>query len=480
MDDERIARALREGPANEPTYQTGRFLRARDAGSTRERHLVRPRPPIAGALRVLAVGLAAVLVVVGLAVLRGNNPSQAPIPVGPSAVAPATAAPTPTPTPVATASPAPTASQTAAVLTGSATALALGKFHTCVLTRQGGVKCWGKNDSGQLGSDSGQRAEAPVDVLGLQSGVVAISAGDGHTCALTDQGAVKCWGDNIFGELGSGTTTLSTVPVDVQGLSSGVLAIAAGGHHTCAVLAQGGAVKCWGGYCGCETDVSVLGNGQTTVSPRPVAVTGLSGVLSIVAGSNHTCALNADGSVACWGENILGQLGTGTTANASTPGKVVGLPGRATSIAAAANQTCVIVGGSPMCWGSNSSGSLGDGSTATFSNVPVAVAGLVDPVATISPGTGFACVVTTVGGAWCWGQNLYGELGNGQRKVRVTPAVVPGLASGIQAIAAGDTHVCALTTGGAVECWGNNSDGQLGTGIARGVGSTTPAVVLGL
>jgi hypothetical protein len=211
----------------------------------------------------------------------------------------------------------------------------------------GGVKCWGGADG-----------LVPVDVLGLTSGVAAIVAGGNHTCALTTGGGVKCWGS---GELGDGTTTTSLVPVDVSGLASGVSAIATGADHTCAVT-HGGGVKCWG-----TNLYGQLGNGITTeiAAGVPVEVSGLaSNVIAIAAGNDHACALTSRGGVKCWGNNGFGQVGIGTTAEFAVPIPVdaSGLVGGVIEIAAAGWHTCARTRSSGVkCWGADYLGQLGIG-----------------------------------------------------------------------------------------------------------------------
>ena len=358
-------------------------------------------------------------------------------------------------------------------LTSGVTAIAAGGWHTCALVGSGGVTCWGRNWDGQLGDGTTADRSTPVDVVGLTSGVTAVAAGGSHTCALTAGGGVKCWGWNRYGQLGDGTTTQRSTPVDVVGLTSGVTAIAAGWSHTCALTAGGG-VTCWGANSG------QLGDGTTTDRSTPVDVVGLtSGVTAIAAGGSHTCALTASGGVTCWGNNWRGQLGDGTTTDRSTPVDVVGLTSGVTAIAAGGSHTCALTAsGGVTCWGNNWRGQLGDGTT-TDRSTPVDVVGLTSDATAIAAGEYHTCALTAGGGVTCWGANEYGQLGDGRWTTwRSTPVDVVGLTSSVTAIAAGGSHTCALTAGGAVTCWGANWDGQLGDGTATD--RRTPVDVVGL
>ena len=216
--------------------------------------------------------------------------------------------------------------ETTGVFTGpdawnfEATQISAGGGHTCAVTTAGGAKCWGDNGYGRLGDGTTTSRTTPVDVVGLTSGVAQISAGRNHTCAVTTAGGAKCWGYNGHGRLGDGTTTNRTTPVDVVGLTAGVAQISGGLYHTCAVTTAGGA-KCWG-----NNGFGRLGDGTTTNRTTPVDVVGLtSGVAQISASFRQTCVVTTAGGAKCWGANEYGQLGDGTTTNRNTPVDVTGL-----------------------------------------------------------------------------------------------------------------------------------------------------------
>lgn len=402
--------------------------------------------------------------------------------------------------------------------------IAAGAHHTCALTNAGGVKCWGRNTLGQLGDGTTTDRAVPVAVSGLSSGVQAIDAGYGFSCALTEAGQVLCWGSNYAGQLGDGTTTNRSEPVAVIGLGNNISAIAAGGGHTCARTDAGQAL-CWGdngsGQLGDGTTINRLspvsvsgltdnnlvidagsahtcvhtasgevkcwgwnedgqvGSGARQNHSIPVDVVGLdSVVLGISLGATHTCAIQDNGRIKCWGRNSEGQLGDGTTLDRAAPTAIPGLNSGSVSLDAGASHTCALNhSGQATCWGSNHSGQLGDG-TLTTRFMPRGVSGLNDGAYAIDNGAFHTCALTSAGGAKCWGQNGYGQLGDATQTDRATPVDVVGLNSGMRAIAAGDYHSCAIAASGSVVCWGENSAGQLGNGTM--INRNTPVAVIGL
>jgi alpha-tubulin suppressor-like RCC1 family protein len=264
-----------------------------------------------------------------------------------------------------------------------------------------------------------------VQVSGL-TGVTAVSVGGDSSCAVTAGGGVECWGDNTYGELGNNSTTNSSVPVRVSGLTSGVTAVSAGGGFACALTMSGG-VECWG-----ENNAGELGNNSTTNSSVPVQVSGLTGVTAVSAGSGYVsaCAVTAGGGVECWGDNAYGELGNNSTTNSSVPVQVSGLTSGVTAVSVGQASACAVTaGGGVECWGTN----IGNNSTTTqcsgspCSLTPVQVTGLTSGVTAVSAGVGFACALTAGGGVWCWGDNEFGQLGNNSTTGSSVPVQVAGL-----------------------------------------------------
>jgi len=194
-----------------------------------------------------------------------------------------------------------------------------GMFSTCVVTVANEVFCWGTTHDGQVGDEDPEGQCVPRKVSGLESGAIAVSVGTDHTCALTTEGGVKCWGRNEFGALGDGSKSNSIMPRQVLGLESGVVAVSAGAYHTCAVTVKGEA-KCWGG-----NSAGQVGSGTVGDSWQPELVWGLDeGVVSVSAGGGHSCAVTEDGRLWCWGTSFYGALGNGELGGWFTPVPVVG------------------------------------------------------------------------------------------------------------------------------------------------------------
>jgi alpha-tubulin suppressor-like RCC1 family protein len=259
-------------------------------------------------------------------------------------------------------------------------------------------------------------------VTGLSSGVRAVSVGGTFACALTIAGEVRCWGSGTLGQLGDGLVSSSAIPITPAGLANGVTQVAAGAQHACALTAAS-VVRCWGWNNYGETGDP---SGATTTA-TPVDVSGLpANVVSIAVGGYHSCAITSGGAAWCWGENQVGQLGDGTTTDRATPALVPGLSGIVAMTGGTYHTCALTAGGSAWCWGSNNSGQIGDG-TIVDRWSPVPVNGLSSGVAQISGGRFHSCAVDTLGRAKCWGNNAWGQLGDGTTTNRLTPVGVSGL-----------------------------------------------------
>ena len=380
---------------------------------------------------------------------------------------------------------------------GEPSRVAGGEDYACAVTNAGGVKCWGEGGNGQLGNNGTADTDAPddVDTDGsdtLLFGIVQVATGAAHACALTSAGGVKCWGTGANGRLGNdcdASCTDSNISVDVKSSDgsssnlSGIVQVSAGEFHTCALTSMGG-VKCWGAGTTGE-----LGNNTNTDKDTPVNVVTsnsdsnpLSSIVQISAGSYHTCALTIEGNVKCWGASVWGQLGNDCNSNCNNklyPVDVVASGGNSSplsgivQISSGGPHTCALnSGGNVVCWGYGADGQLGNGATSAV-DAPVTVtssgSNALTGIARISLGSSHSCALKSAGGVVCWGEGDNGRLGNNTagtdqtRPVNVLTSAGgnPALAS-IAQIGLGNAHSCAVTTAGAVTCWGHGDVGQLG------------------
>jgi alpha-tubulin suppressor-like RCC1 family protein len=270
--------------------------------------------------------------------------------------------------------------------------------------------------------------------------------------------------------------TTTTLALTTNAAPSGpplsqIVAIGGGQFHTCAVLADTTA-RCWG-----DNGAGTLGDGTRTARSLPVAVEGLTGVKSISGGEHHTCALMTSGAVWCWGFNRDGEVGDGSTTDRLTPVQVEGVSG-ATAIATGDLTSCAVLAtGAVKCWGYNSWGNLGNPFvTDPYRSVPVTVTGVSDAVG-IAIGRESACALHAGGSVTCWGRNNFGQLGGGTTDASVASATVLGVTNAV-AISSGQSHSCALLSSGIVKCWGRGTWGVLGDGFD--VDRATPVVVSGI
>lgn len=330
--------------------------------------------------------------------------------------------------------------------------IALGGWHTCARKGDGTLWCWGANFGGQLGDGTTTDQATPVQVTSLAASVAEIAAGSWYTCARKGDGTLWCWGENFYGQLGEGTTANKTKPVQVTSLGTSVSAVAAGANHACARKGDG-TLWCWG-----RNEFGELGDGTTTQKTLPVQVAALgSGVAGVACGWGHTCARKTDGTLWCWGGNNYGQLGDGTKTNASIPVHVTSL-GTSVAEAAAGNEyTCARkTDGTLWCWGKVGASSP--------TSVPGQISALGTSVAGVAVGGVHACARKTDGSVWCWGENITGALGAGTGGFFFPPVQVSLGGTPVAEVGAGASHTCARRTDGSVWCWGRNDYNQAGGG----------------
>ena len=397
-----------------------------------------------------------------------------------------------------------------------AVSVSAGDEGTCAVLNNGDVKCWGRDEYGQLGDEypDNRTTSRPTIVpsdLGMGLTAVDVSAGVHHTCAILDNGLLKCWGRDDYGQLGDGSSTYgrqaeghpleepSIFPIDL-GPGRTAVAVSAGNLHTCAIL-DDGSVECWGlGVSG------QLGDGGTThdattyttaPSSTPIDLGAGRTAVEISGSGNHTCVILDNGDLKCWGENSHGQIGNegNPSVDYSLPQTVSGgFSWAATSNAVASGDVSVfsyssdkLTGGGwhfcalqdddqPFCWGASGSGQLGVGATSHTYGRPTPSQVLHPANVTSMSGGGFhTCAIREDGSLICWGSDQYGQLGNGGNGYwdnspgdQATPPLESALDLGPNRtaleVSAGADHTCVILDNGDIKCWGSNQYGQLGNG----------------
>lgn len=391
--------------------------------------------------------------------------------------------------------------------------MALGKFHSCILLREGQVRCWGANFDAELGL--GHRERMGDDEPASEAGFVALgepaiaiaAAGDynaSFTCALLESRALRCWGSNHFGQLGLGRDVRRVgedeLPADIEPITMGgpVKALTVGAMqyatHACALL-EDGDLKCWGnnryGQLGLG-HTHHLGKAEVPANINPVDVG--AEVLEISAGKFHTCALLEGGKLKCWGRNQAGQLGQAHTDNIGDnehPANIepIAVGDEVVAVSAGRSHTCALLpGGRARCWGWNEHGQLGLGHTDNIGDdEPPSEAGDIDaggPVVQIDAGGLHTCALLEGGRVRCWGDNRFGQLGYGHRRSVGTdspPSQATDVYLGGKAVAieASNYHTCALLEDDTMRCWGFNDFGQLGYGHTDLIGDDEAPAIAG-
>ncbi len=381
-----------------------------------------------------------------------------------------------------------------------------GKFsaHTCAIFSDHSLKCWGENGNGQLGLESkAQQGDDPSEIenlpavfLGDGRTVQKVSLGSQFTCALLDDGSVKCWGLGNYGQLGQENTSQIGISLDqmknLQPIKLGQKAmdISAGSAHACAVL-EDRSLKCWGYNSSGQLGYNHKNNiGDKVNSISTLVSVNLLGqaVKSVSLGQNHTCVLLMNNKIKCWGYNAQGQLGLESKINqGDDPNEMENLPYVYTdlryppkNIQAGNNFTCVLLDNdSVKCWGENNQGQLGQDSNLSYgpNSGDMAVLkpinfGLGRTVKSLSVGGSFSCALLDNDRVKCWGNNNQGQLGQNSRVIisspdmryalKITPTVFVGQDRSVKSVSAGFNFTCAILDNNQTKCWGNNGNGQLG------------------
>ena len=344
---------------------------------------------------------------------------------------------------------------TPAQAVGSWKQVSAGSSTTCGIKTDGTLWCWGDNAHGQLGVNDTVNRSGPTQVT-TYTGWSAVSVGDRHVCASITMQRLYCWGDNTSGQLGHATTApRSTVPVQVTSLDfnagNSITSVSAGRDHTCStsnVTPDAQLVHCAGRYYAGSTATTTTFPSRVWGKARP----------GVTAGGGHSCLVQTDGRLRCWGVGTSGQLGLGTRTSPSTP-TLVGTGTNWSEVTAGGLHTCALDAGTAYCWGAGYRGQTGNGSLDdTLTPTPIAGSPIFS---SLDAGAEHTCGIATGGTAWCWGANQSGQLGDWSTEDSLT---VVGIDGPWKQISAGGADTCAINVYDQLYCWGANGTGQLGTG----------------
>ncbi|MCG8421115.1 MAG: hypothetical protein MJE77_24610 [Proteobacteria bacterium] len=352
--------------------------------------------------------------------------------------------------------------------------VAFGKAHYCYRAGKGTVWCWGQNEHGELGDGTTRSRRKAKKVTRIGRNVAEVAAGAAHTCARKNNGSVWCWGNDEHGQMGSGSAgTRALSPRRVVELGYDVASLSVGKYHGCALKADG-SLWCWGG-----NEHGQVADSGLSVESTPVAIAELGydvARISLGDTAKHSCAVTNTGELWCWGSNRKGQIGNGTAAHGSSPVHVSqdidGSPfDEVTDSCTGGNHTCARRSdGSVWCWGSNHTGQVGDPTRTDYM--------VSRPVQTALPGKAIhgglscaenhTCAIDSSGSVWCWGDNKYGQLGNGTATAQSAhPVQVTGLAGRAVYVSADSDHTCISQRGKRLWCWGYDPDHMLFAGSIR-------------
>ena len=354
--------------------------------------------------------------------------------------------------------------------------IAGGSMHTCALLVDGRVVCWGSNERSQLGIEGLALSQQPLVVPGLPP-IARLIRGPSHICALSTADELWCWGDASEAFLGRSSTPQS----DWISYAEDVVDVSTGWAHTCAVR-RTGVVDCWGARNGGQ-----LGDGTMNPSLDPVRAVGLDDAMEIGSGPEWNCARTASARAACWGENTRGEIGNDMKPEAQlVPAFILEAVER---VSVGTWFGCALrTSGEIRCWGDNTTGSIGNGRPdptryqepspvpilapegTTFTDVSAAIFGA------------HACALTSGGLVMCWGSGSSGQIGYGgsmsQWNEPVPVGPIGAALDDVTGITTGTQHSCAIRSGHEVWCWGDNEFGQLGDGTLEN--RYSPVRVVGL